>query len=290
MRPFTAYEGEFETSGGTSVVSPPQSERASVARAIGSGNRDETSLTNAVFFARHPERSGAAIKMEEPGGPALAREWIGIRDTIVKPLLRASTSMGTPYTPVVTAVVGPVLRGNAAAHALAELTRWDYGRIKEGDQRMQATLRDYWVTGTGSDYGFREKKFWSAAFISWVMKKAGAGKNFAYSSAHGTYIAAARANTYAGNANPFKAYPPLQVAPRVGDIVCRRYKAGISTDFDKIGGTGYHGDIVTSISNGIATVVGGNVQQSVAARKCKLAPDGKLLGTDAVYVAIVRVA
>jgi hypothetical protein len=51
------------------------------------GQRDANVLTNLVFFHRHPERGGRALVRDEQGYPNLSREWIAIRDTIVRPEL-----------------------------------------------------------------------------------------------------------------------------------------------------------------------------------------------------------
>jgi hypothetical protein len=64
-----------------------------------------------------------------------------------------------------------------------ELARWGNGAIKETDPRIRRALQDYWKTGAGVSYSdaqlgdpaFQEKNPWSAAFISWLMKTAGAG-------------------------------------------------------------------------------------------------------------------
>ncbi|KQV77374.1 hypothetical protein ASC64_00530 [Nocardioides sp. Root122] len=64
-----------------------------LAMAIARGQRDEKTLTNGVFFARHPELGGRPIA---PGERSLASEWIAIRDTLVRPLLaRASQPTAT---------------------------------------------------------------------------------------------------------------------------------------------------------------------------------------------------
>ncbi len=57
--------------------------------AIGKGERDENKLTNMVFFARHPELGGRPI---QPGERALVAEWLQLRDTLVRPALRARRS------------------------------------------------------------------------------------------------------------------------------------------------------------------------------------------------------
>ena len=54
------------------------------------------------------------------------------------------------------------------------------------------------------------------------MRKAGAGRTFKYAASHSVYINDAKANRIAENtADPFKAYRPSEVAPRVGDLICR---------------------------------------------------------------------
>jgi hypothetical protein len=51
------------------------------------GQRDANLLTNLVFFHRHPERGRRALMRGEPGYADLSREWMAIRDTIVRPQL-----------------------------------------------------------------------------------------------------------------------------------------------------------------------------------------------------------
>lgn len=60
--------------------------------AIAAGNRDENALTDMEFAARHPERKGAKIK---PGEAALAKEWTSLRDSIVRPALKAPVKLPT---------------------------------------------------------------------------------------------------------------------------------------------------------------------------------------------------
>src|SRR5262245_9878407 len=79
------------------------------------------------------------------------------------------------------------LGARAAAIATQEWNRWNQGAIKESSPRMRSVLEDYWKAGAGwlpSEPEWWSRKPWSAAFISWVMKKAGAGKTFKYAAAH----------------------------------------------------------------------------------------------------------
>ena len=66
-----------------------------------------------------------------------------------------------------------------------EHSNWSYGKLKEGASSMYNKLVDYW-----NGIGWSQSRWsptgtaWSAAFISYVMKKANAGNNFKYSASH----------------------------------------------------------------------------------------------------------
>ncbi|MGH9754283.1 MAG: extensin family protein [Blastocatellia bacterium] len=60
-----------------------------------SGDRDVNRLTNMIFFARRPELKGRKLAPTEPNFKQLSREWIEIRDTIIRPFL-AKTAPAKP--------------------------------------------------------------------------------------------------------------------------------------------------------------------------------------------------
>ena len=60
------------------------------------GVRDENRLANLVFHARHPERGGRSIQKSEPGFQALSREWLDIRDRLVRPVLSGAAVKPSP--------------------------------------------------------------------------------------------------------------------------------------------------------------------------------------------------
>jgi hypothetical protein len=61
------------------------------------GNRDEGKLTNLVFFARHPERRGRKLTPGETQFDKLRKEWLDIRERLVKPALsRISAAASGP--------------------------------------------------------------------------------------------------------------------------------------------------------------------------------------------------
>lgn len=78
--------------------------------AIVFGQRDEKKLTNMVFFARHPKRQGRKLQRGEPGFQRLSREWLRIRDQLVRPALATRTLMPAPGSAIgsTTVIVRPV--------------------------------------------------------------------------------------------------------------------------------------------------------------------------------------
>jgi hypothetical protein len=59
-----------------------------VEQLIKSGNKDENDLTNQIFFQRHPELGGRKLQPSQPGFDSLSKEWLNIRDAVVRPILR----------------------------------------------------------------------------------------------------------------------------------------------------------------------------------------------------------
>lgn len=274
-------------------------ETSMVERAIANGERSENRLTNLVFHARHPELGGRAIRA---GEKALAREWLSIRNSIVRPALSrvtgggASTGLGrgpappSPGGTVPTPTSGRALRNNIVRIAEQEWQRWDRGRRKEWEVAMRPTLEAYWRHGvgwvpTGSNWWSRHP--WSAAFISWVMRQAGAGSAFRYSARHTNYVGAAKRNRIANNSNPFKAYRVSEVAPRAGDLVCKeRSNSGVTYDNVDKGSFASHSDIVVEVQPGQIKTIGGNLSDSVRKDTVRTSASGRI--AESRYYAVVR--
>src|SRR4051812_48825891 len=64
-----------------------EDEASVVANAIRAGQRDENDLTNRLFAAHHPELANRRLSPGQIGFDNLRREWLRIRDTIVRPLV-----------------------------------------------------------------------------------------------------------------------------------------------------------------------------------------------------------
>jgi hypothetical protein len=190
------------------------------------------------------------------------------------------------YRPAPPSTLGQAI----ATVARGELRRWrPAGRppLRETDAAATPVLGKYYRVGVGATVpeaqlrsaGFQAKNPWSAVFISYVLRTAGAGPAFAYSRAHQTYVRAARRNRLEGRTgNPFWAYRVEEIAPRVGDLVCAA-RSGSGATYDNIGDgqiRATHCDVVTEVEPGRIRVIGGNVDQSVTARWRRTGPDGRL--------------
>ena len=119
---------------------------------------------------------------------------------------------------------------------------------------------------------------WSAAFVSWVMRRAGL-PGFAASARHLDYVRAAWSQPAR---DPYRMASPLDAAPAVGDLLCYvRAQAhilghrGLVERLDGDAGLPMHCDIVVAVEDGIAWLVGGNVQQAVTLRMLRLDAQGR---------------
>lgn len=149
------------------------------------------------------------------------------------------------------------------------------GKKKEGNKDTIQRLRDYWEEGTGtkSNDDYYINTAWSSAFISYLMKKAGAGDDFKYSPSHSQYIAQAVKNRKENNSKKIKAYKPNEVKVEAGDLVCYPRQSGVT--YDSNAGYMSHCDLIVSTDKDKATGIGGNVSDSVS-KTTYLLKDGKI--------------
>jgi len=170
---------------------------------------------------------------------------------------------------------------------------------EERDPGLWQRVGEYWWLGLG--YGDTDGRWtgkhdengiefprsedgnfaWSAAFIDYVMRMAGAGARFPYGPSHSDYINAAR--TQSGLV--VTALPLSQYAPQIGDLICM-WRAGHQVTYDELPAGHFpgHCDIVVAQHPGGLDVVGGNVDNSVAMKHVPIAPDGRMVGASGAVV------
>jgi hypothetical protein len=123
---------------------------------------------------------------------------------------------------------------------------------------------------------------WSAAFVSYVMRIAGAGGRFPYAPAHHTYIdigqqmATGATHGWVVVAERLEAY-----APQSGDLVCTS-RTTVPVRFEDLpaGSFPAHCDIVVQTGAGSIEVIGGNVDDAVTLKHVPVTPDGHLATAD----------
>ena len=98
----TEFEEEFSFAGFPKPVMDAlraKDERTAIRRAAAAGFRDENTLTDLVFYGRHPERNGAPLRSGERGFSALAAEWVAVRDGLVRATSRPAAPAPAPRAP-----------------------------------------------------------------------------------------------------------------------------------------------------------------------------------------------
>ena len=153
----------------------------------------------------------------------------------------------------------------------------------DADQRARAR------TGKHDEYGnpiqpANDAPYaWSAVFVSYVMRMAGATRRFPYSPAHFTYINEARRASL-GLAPPRAVWAEriADYAPDLGDLICFGRAANRGLTFDALPARSFasHCDIVVGREPGRLAVIGGNVDDAVAFKYVPVTADGRLADAD----------
>lgn len=154
--------------------------------------------------------------------------------------------------------------------AQSEYAQW--GNKHECNNRpMSGRIKTYWAAlGMNLD-GCNRDVPWSAAFISYMVRQAGGGSKFRYSSAHRVYIH----DAFAGGRGLYNSVRNTRTSTiKTGDMVCagrgrvNSWKYANFRDWYRKGGIKHdsiptHCDIVTNVNGNSITVIGGNVNQRV---------------------------
>jgi len=138
------------------------------------------------------------------------------------------------------------------------------------------------VFAVGEDVNYA----WSAAFIDYVMRIAGAGHRFPYSPTHADYINAAKRHALGQEPSlVVNAERPESYAPQKGDLICM-WRSRQPIRFDDLPTIRFpgHCDIVVEPHPGSLNVIGGNVDNSVSMRRIPVTAEGRLARADGVVL------
>ncbi len=134
---------------------------------------------------------------------------------------------------------------------------------------------------------------WSAAFVSYVMRVAGAGAAFPYAADHAFYInAAKRMTSRTDHGWLITAERPDAYAPVPGDLICHGRGRATSLRYDDLPTAALfpaHCDVVVDTTRkGVIGVIGGNVSDAVTMRHVPVTADGRLARPDGVVLDTLR--
>jgi hypothetical protein len=203
-----------------------------------------------------------------------------VRDARVHPP-RALLLRATAQAPL----SGLQLRSAIVRVAQEEWRRWNKPhKLHERDPVARAMLEVYWRVGVNWRVGdeqlankvWQNAHPWSAAFICYVLRMAGAAHQFKYAAAHADYIRWAIDNKLEKRNAPFWGYRMNKAVPEPGDLLGKS-RSGSTANYDTIQDGGYfatHCDIVTEVRGKQLVTIGGNVSDSVTQTLVPLDKDG----------------
>ena len=150
----------------------------------------------------------------------------------------------------------------------------DGSTATESEQPLRSRALEYFHFVGMNKITDPSKEPWSAAFISFVIKQAGADqRQFPFSAGHHRYIRQALENRIANDSHATLIYHDRsEFAPRVGDLVGRSRSSKVKNrkDIEKLlpnGSFAAHTDIVVRVGPGFIDTIGGNVGNSIKKRR-----------------------
>ena len=165
----------------------------------------------------------------------------------------------------------------------------EFGGLDETHPKLARQIRRYWEEIGLSFPGVGEA--WSAVFVSWCIKQAGASASeFKFSSLHAAYVNQAIKNADNGT-GVFRAVPIDKEPVAVGDLIHRNRQGGRITYDQARRSASYpsHCDIVVAVRPEVAEVIGGNLSNTRAMKTVGLTRDGFVKQrSDDPYICVVK--
>ncbi|MBC3872475.1 DUF2272 domain-containing protein [Undibacterium flavidum] len=164
---------------------------------------------------------------------------------------------------------------------IAKDQHFRFHQIDENDFPLSDQIKHYWLD-LGFDFPGVEEA-WSAVFVSWCVKQAGASINeFKFASGHAKFVYKAIENQ-TGNTGVFRARKINEYAPKIGDII-QNNRGGNSFDYAYASAhRDYpsHSAIVVETgvdSNGrYALTIGGNESDSIRSKIVRVDNKGLII-------------
>jgi hypothetical protein len=176
--------------------------------------------------------------------------------------------------------------------SIAQQQHAKYHLMRENQEPLASQIQTYWrdLGLSFTDVGVP----WSAVFVSWCVKQAGAtAQQFVFSPSHSQFVYAAIANTHQG-VGVFRGRAPASYAPKIGDIL-QNNRAGNQFDFQYAKThKNYKSHSAIVIEVGVDNrghylrTIGGNEDDSVGMKEVRLDTNGKVKNTSGLYISVIE--
>lgn len=164
--------------------------------------------------------------------------------------------------------------------------------FRENQDPLMSRIEQYW-----KDLGFKFESVgvaWSAVFVSWCVKQAGAtGQQFKFSALHSQFVKRAISNAQAG-IGLFHGRRLSEYAPKTGDIL-QNNRAENHFDFDFASThSSYKSHSAVIVEVGIDNAgkylrtVGGNEADSVGLKEVRLDSQGRVKNPSGLYICAIE--
>lgn len=167
-----------------------------------------------------------------------------------------------------------------------------YYLLRENQPPLSGQIQKYWTELGRSFPGVGTA--WSAVFVSWCAKQAGAtATDFPFSPRHSSFIHEFIKNQKMGK-GAFRAHRISEYAPKVGDILHNNRENNTFTYDHAATHDKYesHSAIIVEVGRdahgGYLRTIGGNESDSVGMKEVRLSSKGLVLGPKNLYISVVE--
>jgi len=183
-----------------------------------------------------------------------------------------------------------------AVEEMALFARRNGHVVLETEEPLESRVLHYfWLVGM-PDVASGDAEPWSAAFISFCLREAGADTTQLPidRANHASYIHRAIGHRKAGKDDaPIVYFDSDEIAPRVGDLVgfSRTERVRSRTDIERLQGVHFpaHTDLVLDVGPTSATVIGGNKSHTIKTETIRLDGNGRLVSDKYFFVLRINI-
>lgn len=212
------------------------------------------------------------------GGGGDANGWIKVTAGAQTGFVKASL-LRDPVSPAREALM---------AAAIGEWFRFNKGQGEEHKAPYFRYVGEMWqAIGMGLDGRDRDVP-WSAAFISWIVRKGGPDyTGFHFAAAHARYVNQAIKAKGEGAVAPFWGYRLNEHPVQLGDLICQWRTNPVTYDFARTHDAFFsHCDVVVEIDGAGVRALGGNNSQTVGFKSYARNPAGFLKAENNVFAVL----